>query len=197
MNAETRDSVLRMLLPALIVFMGYYFFFDRTTELNESAAKLTAAKAAAVDDLTLGMARMQSAESVEAQSKLKKEKEALESRWTQLTSFPTTTPAKRTAALRQLTRMLWDRGLYPFEESPAEQGGQLPASFDDVLKRLTTSNASTSRLWQIRFYGRYSDVVDTLTSLSDSDVALVPVGLTMSEAKPETAWRVWTLLLWN
>src|SRR4029079_13598185 len=130
----------------------------------------------------------------EKQQELKQEKEAIDARWTHLTSFPSTTPAKRAASLRQLTRMLGDRGLYPFEESPADQGGQqLPASFDDVLKRLATNGNSSARLWQIRFYGRYADVVDTLSSLGESDVALVPVGLTMSEAKPETSWRVWTL----
>jgi hypothetical protein len=197
MNAETRDSVLRMILPALLVLIGYVFLFDRTKELRESETSLASAKSSAVDEFAIGAARLQSATLSEEQAKLKKEKDDLDARWSRLSSFPSTNPAKRAAALRQLTRMLWDRGLYPFEEAPAEQAGQLPASFDDVLKRLTSNGGTTSRLWQIRFYGRYADVVDTLSSLGDSDVALVPVGLTMSEAKPDTAWRVWTLLLWN
>jgi hypothetical protein len=187
-----------MLLPGLLVFVGYVFFMSRTTELRTAEEKLTAAKASAVDNLTLTTARLKSGTLAEERQKLTKDKEEIDARWAQLASFPSTTPAKRAASLRQLTRMLWDRGLYPFEESPVEGGEQLPASFDDVLKRLTTSGkATSSRLWQIRFYGRYVDVVDTLSSLGESDVALVPVGLTMSETKPETSWRVWTLLLWN
>ena len=197
MNAETRDSILRMLLPGLLVFVGYVFFVSRSAELRIAEDKLTAAKSSAVDNAALATARLQSMSQTEKQQAMKVEKDAIDARWTQLTSFPSTTPAKRAASLRQLTRMLWDRGLYTFDESPAEQGGQLPASFDDVLKRLATNGNTSTRLWQIRFYGRYADVVDTLASLSESDVALVPVGLTMSEAKPETSWRVWTLLLWN
>ena len=41
------------------------------------------------------------------------------------------------------------------------------------------------------------DFAATLTLLGDTDLALVPVGLTMSEAHPDTDWRMWTLLLWN
>lgn len=198
MSPETRDTVLRMLLPALLVGTGYLALFNRSGELSAAQAALEAARAAAVDDFAVQRAHMETAEKNAEKVAVQKEKDALDARWLQLTTFSAGSPAQRASALRQLTRMLWDRGLYPFEESPAVGSGQLPASFDDVLKRLTAAgNTAQPRLWQIRFYGRYADVVDTLTSLGDADLTLVPVGLTMSEANPDTAWRVWTLLLWN
>jgi len=198
MNSETRDTVLRLLLPALLIGAGYIALFSRSGELSAAQAALEAARAAAVDDFAVQRARMEAAKKDAEKLDVQKEKGELDARWLQLTSFSAGSPAQRASALRQLTRMLWDRGLYPFEESPAEGSGQMPASFGDVLKRLTpTGSAAQPRLWQIRFYGRYSDVVDALTSLGDTDLALVPVGLTMSDARPETSWRVWTLLLWN
>ena len=45
MNAETRDSVLRMILPALVVVVGYYFCFHRGAELVQARASLAAAQA--------------------------------------------------------------------------------------------------------------------------------------------------------
>lgn len=198
MKPETRDTVLRMLLPALLVGAGYIALFNRSSELATAQEKLEAARAAAVDDFALMQARMAAAKLTDEKGAVQKDKDALDARWTQLTTFSSGSAAQRASALRQLTRMLWDRGLYPFEESPATGSGQLPASFDDVLKRLASAGGGTQpRLWQIRFYGRYSDVVDALTSLGDTDLALVPIGLTMSEANPATSWRVWTLLLWN
>jgi hypothetical protein len=198
MSPETRDTVLRMLLPAILVGAGYIALFSRSGELATAQEKLEAARAAAVDDFTVAQARRESTKLTDEKAALQKDKDAIEARWTQLTTFSSGSAAQRAAALRQLTRMLWDRGLYPFEESPAAGSGQLPASFDEVLKRLATAGSSSQpRLWQVRFYGRYADVVDALTSLGDTDLALVPVGLTMTEANPETSWRVWTLLLWN
>jgi hypothetical protein len=198
MNSETRDSVLRMILPAFVIGIGYYFFFSRGEELIQARSNLEAAEASAVSEVDVALARMKSAELSAEQAKVHKSKETIDQRWTRLTAFPTSSPAKRAAALRQLTHMLFDHGLYPFEESPAEGTEQLPGSFDGIVKKLTAGGTATqTRLWQIKFYGRYSDVAETLASLGDLDVALVPVGLTMSEAKTETAWRVWTLLLWN
>jgi len=198
MNAESRDSILRMLLPAILVGAAYVTLFNRSGELEAANKRLEAARASAPDPFALQQASVKMAKTAGEKAEVEAEKTALDGQWSQLLAFPATSPAKRAAALRQLTRMLWDRGLYPFEESPAEGSGQLPASFDDVLKRLATAGAPTQpRLWKVSFYGRYSDVVDTLALIGDTDVGLVPVGLTMSEARPETSWRIWTLLLWN
>jgi hypothetical protein len=197
-GAETRDSVLRMILPGLLIALGYVFFFSRGEELRTAQSGLESAQASAVSEMDVAVARLKTVELAAERDGLQKEKDAVEGRWSRLTAFPVSTPAKRAAALRQLTHMLWDHDLYPFEESPAGESSQLPGSLDGVVKRLTSNGtASQPRLWQVKFYGRYADVADTLAALSDLEGAVVPVGLTMSEAKPETAWRVWTLLLWN
>ena len=198
MDTAQRDAVLRMLIPALGVVITYIGFFNKQAELTAAQASLQSAQAAAVSPDDLFPVRMRMSDLSDEQALLRQEKTAMDERWTRLAQLPTTNAGQRASALRQLTRMLWDRGLVPFEESPETASGQLPGSFDDVIKRISGSTApSQSRIWRVRFYGRYRDVADTLASLGDLDVALVPVGLTMSEAHPDTDWRMWTLLLWN
>src|SRR5439155_23578625 len=114
----------------------------RSGELRDTQSKLEAAQASAVDAVAVQAARAQSASLASDRTKLQQDKDALDARWSQLVAFPASSPAKRAAALRQLTRMLWDRGLYPFDESPAKDNGQLPASLDDVMKRLTVGGTA-------------------------------------------------------
>lgn len=199
MDSAQRDAFLRMLLPAIGVVVVYTFALNKQAELTAAQAALASAQAAAVSPNELFPVQAELAAENAKQDELKKQKQVVDDRWARLTSLRTGNAAQRAASLRQLTRMLWDRGLVPYEESPhSGAAGQLPGSFDDVLRKLSP-NATTSapRLWEVRFYGRYRDVIDALSSLGDSDVALVPVGLTMSDAHPDTDWRMWTLLLWN
>jgi hypothetical protein len=204
MNSAQRDVVLRMLLPALAIAVLYFFAFNEHAQLIAANEILEGAKAAAVSPQEIAPVRESLAKLNAEQAEMKQKKLAMDERWTRLTTLRSNTPAQRASALRQLTKMLWDRGLVPYEEAPEAGGsgqGQLPGSFDDVIKKIsTTPNGSAppqARLWRIRFYGRYSDVAATLSLLGDTELALVPVGLTMSEAHPDTDWRMWTLLLWN
>jgi hypothetical protein len=206
MNSAQRDAVLRMLLPALAVVVLYFFGFNQQAQLTAAYAQLEGAKAAAVSDEAILPVQQQLFTETAKHPGLKTEKDALEARWTRLASLRSNDSFQRANALQQLTKMLWDRGLVPYEES-AETGnmggGQLPGSFSDMVQKISVKKEgqpvapAQQRLWRIRFYGRYRDVAATLSMLGDTDLALVPVGLTMSEAHPDTDWRVWTLLLWN
>lgn len=204
MNSAQRDVVLRMMLPGLGIVVMYFFGFNQQAQLSAAHEILEGAKAAAVSPIEIFPVQQDLNAESEKQAGLKKDKEAMDLRWTRLTALRSSDPAQRANALRQLTKMLWDRGLVPYEES-AEGGatgqGQLPGSFDEVMKKIATTPGGTApaqaKLWRIRFYGRYSDVAATLSQLGKTDLALVPVGLTMSEAHPDTDWRLWTLLLWN
>lgn len=205
MNSAQRDAVLRMLLPALGIVVMYFFGFNEQAQLTAAYEGLAGAKAAAVSPMDIFPVQAELDGEIQKQVGLKKDKEAMDGRWARLTTLRSNDPFQRASALRQLTKMLWDRGLVPYEESAdggASGQAQLPGSFDEVIKKISTTKEGTAppaqaKLWRIRFYGRYGDVAATLSQLGKTELALVPVGLTMSEAHPDTDWRLWELLLWN
>ncbi|MBA4019317.1 MAG: hypothetical protein C0483_19295 [Pirellula sp.] len=215
MEQSNRDRVLAMLLPAILIALGYFLFFNEQKTLDEARAGLLSAQAAAVSPEAVGMQRMRLAEMQKEASDLKTATALLMERRKELASVGSISPVMRTQALRKLSGMLWERGLFPFEESALQgESTRLSPSFDGVLKTLAGPPAGTTvnpfspppvvssntsgeqRVWRIRFYGRYSDVLETLEALRDSGSPIIPISLTMSESRTETQWRSWTLLLW-
>jgi hypothetical protein len=197
MDSASRDALLRLILPAVGVVAIYSLWFSKQSQLTAAQAGLEAARAAAVSPMDLMPVRFAISEVNQKQTALEQDKAALDQRWQRMAALPDVNAAKRAAAVKQLTRMLWDRGLYPFHEAPDSTSAQTPDSFNDVVRRLAPNNTSSQpRLWRVQFYGRYSDVAETLASLGELDAPLVPVGLTMSEANLDTGWRLWTLMLW-
>ncbi len=216
MEQSNRDRILAMLLPAILVGVGYFLFFNEQKSLDEARAGLQAAQIAAVGPEAVGLQRMKLAELQKEDGELKAATTMLMERRKELASVGSISPVMRTQALRKLSGMLWERGLFPFEESSLQgESTRLSPSFDGVLKTLAGPPAGTAvnpfspppvassnniggeqRVWRIRFYGRYADVLETLEALRDSDSPIIPISLTMSESRTETQWRSWTLLLW-
>jgi hypothetical protein len=199
MGKTPREQMLIMFFPAFIVVAVYMLGYNRDAELTTARNALAAARPTAVslDDVEFERLKM---DDLEAKKEVvQKEKAVLDARWAALGSVRQSEPAARAFALQKLSKMLWDRGLYPFEESAAPDGSaDLPPSFQEVLTKLAGDKPTTGgqRLWKIRFYGRYADVLETLESLRDSGSSVIPVSLSMSESRAETSWRSWTLLLW-
>jgi hypothetical protein len=213
MGKTPRERILVTLLPAILALCGYMLFFNRSDDLKGAVESRESARSAAVDQDAVLMERMKLADLREKSNELKADKTKFEARRKELALVRQTAPAVRAEALRQLSSMLWSRGLHPFQESPADSSdSQVSPSFDEVIRGLATPTtptpgdlnpasdgdptANSRRLWQIRFYGRYNDVTTALESLRDSGLPIIPVSLTMSEARSETTWRSWTLLLW-
>lgn len=198
MDSASRDAFLRLILPAVAVVGIYSYWFNKQPELTQARTTLENARASAVGPTALFPVRKQLGDLARKETELKQAKSGIEERWSRMTALPEAGAAKRAASVRQLTRMLWDRGLLPFDESADATEVGTPASFDDAVRRLTAKGGATGgkRLWKVRFYGRYADVADTLSAIGDLDAAMVPVGLTMSETNLDTEWRMWTLVLW-
>lgn len=200
MGKTPREQLLLMLLPALAVVGGYMLAFNRSKELEASQTALEAMRPTAVSKFDVEDEKKKLVAARAKQEQLKKEKTALDARWLALGAGRDSNPGARVTAVHHLSKMLWDRGLRTIEEAPAtsENTGELPPSFQDALTKLKGDQQSSivQRLWQIKFHGRYDDVLETLESLRDSGSTAIPVGLSMSEASTETAWRSWTLLLW-
>lgn len=199
MGKTPREQMLIMLLPAFAVVGGYMLGYNRDAELSTARNALAAARPTAASAIDVATERMKLEAVQEKAEEIKKEKAVFDDRWKALGSVRQSEPAARAFALQKLSKMLWDRGLYPFEESAATEGtSEIPPSFQEVLTRLNADKPASGaqRLWRIRFYGRYADVLETLESLRDSGSSVIPVGLSMSESRTETSWRSWTLLLW-
>jgi hypothetical protein len=213
MGKTPRERVLITLLPAILALCGYVLIFDRSDNLKAATASLESARSAQVSEESVFLERMKLSDLREQADLLKAEKTKLEERRKELAAVRQTAPAVRAEALRQLSAMLWNRGLHPYQESAVEgSDSQTSPSFDDVIRGLAAPSGSTPgglnamptgdptansrRLWQIRFYGRYGDVASALESLRDSGLPIIPVSINMSEVRHETTWRSWTLLLW-
>jgi hypothetical protein len=212
MGKTPRERVILTLLPAIIAVCGYLLFFSRDKELKAAVEALESARSAQVEPSVVYDEQLKLDDLQDESSRLKGEKSTLSAQKRELAAIRETVPSARTDALRQLSRMLWARGLHPFNESGVEETDSKTApSFDSVIKALApptpppnlfnpesaaVETPASKRLWQIQFYGRYGDVVSALESLRDSGLPIIPVSLTMSEARRETAWRSWTLLIW-
>ena len=62
MEQSNRDRVLAMLLPAILIGVGYLLFFNEQKTLDEARAGLQAAQAAAVVPAAVEMQRMKLAD---------------------------------------------------------------------------------------------------------------------------------------
>lgn len=204
MGKTPREQMLLMLMPAFAVVAVYMLGYNRDADLKKAREELEAFRPTAVSMADVGAERWKLEGLEEKKNEVAKEKTELAKRWAALDQGRQSDLAHRSSALLKLTQMLWDRGLHTFEESAAaEVGSEMPPSFQDALTKLRGDNAAASshsggpqRLWKIRFYGRYGDVLEALETLRDSGSPAIPVGLSMSETNPETDWRSWTLLIW-
>ncbi|MBL9095117.1 MAG: hypothetical protein JNL96_28120 [Planctomycetaceae bacterium] len=197
MDKAARERVLAVLLPTILIGAGYFMVFNRHKDLEAARADLAATELSALPPEAVGVQLVELEKLRKKQDELKADKARLAERRAELAAVGNPPPVIRTQALRRLSAMLWSQGLYPFEESPLEGEGQLSPMFDETVRKLVGTNSrGDKRLWQIRFYGRYSDVVATLETLHKSESPVIPISLTMSESKIDTDWRSWTLLLW-
>lgn len=196
MGNTPRERLLIMLLPALIVVGGYVLGYARDKELEAARAGLEAARKSAVSDMEVSDAQDKVDLARAKLEEVKKEKSELVSRWTKLGSVHSREAHDRNHAVKEVSRMLRDRGLHSIDESMADD--ELPPSFQSVLTQLNGDQPpqSSRRLLKIRVVGRYAEVLEALESLRDSGSPVIPISLSMSDIRPDTPYRSWILLLW-
>lgn len=225
MARTPREQNILTALPALLVLIVYLLSFSRQAELTQAAASLEAARAAAVSPAAVDVERTALAQQTTEHNALKGELTKLQQHKAELVEHQRREPGARAGAMRRVTRILWDHGLTTIAESAVEGGqGQLPDGVQNALRRLAAANPPTSanaptdprlaaaaneapaaaptgaqntQLWEVRFYGKYANVLTALEKLAGTDLNAVPVGLKMDKTHPESdGWRIWTLTLW-
>jgi hypothetical protein len=196
MGNTPRERLLIMLLPALIVVGGYVLGYARDKELEAARAGLETARKSEVPYMDVVDAQEKVDEANAKLAQVKKQKSELEARWRKLGSVHNREAHDRNHAVKEVSRMLRDRGLHSIDESMADD--ELPPSFQSVLTQLNGDQPpqSSRRLLKIRVVGRYAEVLEALESLRDSGSPVIPISLSMSDIRPDTPYRSWILLLW-
>ncbi len=227
MARTPREQNILTALPALLVLIVYLFSFNRGQELTLAQQALDSAHRAQVSPVTVAAELQVIQTKTTEHEALKQEIAKLLDRKSMLVEHQQREPGDRAGAMRRVTKILWDNGLTTITEAPVEGNtGQLPEGVQAALRRLaaatpalssTTSvdprlaaqqttpttptananSAGNAQLWEVKFYGKYSNVLSALERLAKTTEAAVPVGLKMDKTHPDAdGWRVWTLVLW-
>lgn len=198
MSSERERSVM-LVMPALLVVILYSWFWFRPLMASLRAKESDAAKAAssAVSPDAVPVAVQQRDR---LQADVRDLKAKLDSHAVQTSSAdrPGSRLSASEAAL-ELTRLFKTHRLV-IEASEvansAEAAELVPSPLVTTVEKLRgRPQFREPVLYRVRFLGRYTDVLALIKQLNEESVAL-PLHLQMEEARPETAWRSWTLFAW-
>lgn len=195
MMLTTREKWLLTLLPSLAVLTLSGLFVlkpvgDRLRDLTEKRVK---AEKASQGASALLAARQTDAEAKRDLAETKRVLTALEA--DVAAQRAAWSGSRAVGASTVVTQLLTRHGLVVIEEatvSPSEV--RLPTKTRAVFDQLGADG--TDRFRQLQFVGQYKDVLKAMTELSESQIACVPLRLSMDKANPDLRLRSWTLLLW-
>ena len=193
-----RDRVLAMILPALIIGLGYGFFVLRgkVTELTRTQAALAKSKPPSAAEFAVKHAEF--AKATAETHLLEAKLAAVQKKWSYETAF-CAAGCERLNRVEKLTNLLNKYRLTLLEDAGADSGAKDAKSsptLDSLMKKIANlSDAQKPHLRRIRLYGRFVDVHDALEELAKGPVLAIPVGLSMKTTK-HADLREWTLLVW-
>ena len=198
-TTSNRPSFLTLLLPAVVVLVGYSWTWNASQNrvLQAQQARMDKAKTTAATKAHIA----------EQQSKLTTLRREIEQSQSGLTELRAQLEQQvalwggrdSTDTVEKLMELLRSRELHIDEAGIAAEGGDgkvVPALLKEAVDRQKTrAGFRPPTLFRVRFAAKYANVADTLKTLSDEKLAL-PLRLDMDEVNPETEWRMWTLFVW-
>lgn len=200
MSHDSRQRLLFILLPALLIGVGYLLLFGRSAmeQLQRAEQRLADARSKATPRAQLEAEKARLSRLQREQQQLHTEEKTLQAHLdTLLATFASS--QRRTEASAALSHLLHTHGLRLLEEmpQPLDPKMPLPVTLQRLVARLKEQTTSTTvQLWQVRFSGRYLDVLAALESFGEGELLAIPLRLTMEEASVTTDQRRWSLLLW-
>lgn len=203
-TTPNRSSFLTLLLPAVVVLVGYSWTWNSSQNraLQAQQTRLDKAKASAVtkahiaeQQSKLTALRREIEQSQRGLTELRSQLEQQVALWGGRDS--TDTVEKLMEVLRANQLHIDEAGLATESgDSRAGDGKVVPALLKEAVDRQKTrAGFRPPTLFRVRFAAKYASVADTLKTLSDQKLAL-PLRLDMDEVDPETDWRMWTLFVW-
>ena len=199
MKFSQRDKYLTLVLPGLLVLLGYGQFFlkGRLTEHGKTAAALAKAQSSLPSPTALEAAQANVLELAKDNDRAQTQIEQTKQVW-QASIGAFAAPVRRNERIEKLTHLLIDNKLEILDdrEADANKEGRLVPALEQLSGRISElSGGHKPQLRRIRVHGRYADVHRSLEVLSQGPLLAIPVGLSMKRTG-ETERREWTLFVW-
>lgn len=177
MSPKRRNSVLILVLPALVVGTGYIYLLRPRTATEARQARDAAQKARQE-----APTRAQESREMYREEALREEVRKLE---LAVGAGGTAVRPAVAGAGERLAALLTHHRLLLLEETmDPPSTGALPPGFD---------MAPAGRVRSLKLAGRYLDVLNALRGLVDPSIGGIPLRLTLGREREELRW---TLLLW-
>ncbi|HYV34907.1 MAG TPA: hypothetical protein VE988_04330 [Gemmataceae bacterium] len=199
MTLSKRDKVLVVILPAVLILLGYgWTATDKHKRLAAASQALDAAqKQAPPPEIVRAMAVQVDSLSRDL-AKKQKDVAALKQRWDDA-AVKCGSAELRNDRIKKLTALLMQHRLTVLDDSEAEgsSAGKLPVAMEQLAQQLAQTNKNLKpQLRQLHLHGSYLDMHQVLKELSEGEVLAIPVGLSMKANKDGGSQRDWTLLVW-
>lgn len=201
MKRTTREKVLLVTLPSLLIFMifGWFFFWPKHRELTRAEMVLQEARARAPGlNAQVTQMQMKLANLAADLERLETQKREAHSEWETFVGCCTDCNSRHNR-IEKLNKLLARCKLRVVEETEAD-GGQV-SKVAGVVENLGQQVAKLTgkprpQLRKIKVLGSYLDVLAALEELTTKEVLAIPVGLTMKPLSHDAAVREWVILVW-
>ena len=185
-----REKWVAALLPAIIVFGGYFWTYGR-----ESFQALRSAQAE--------LSRLQQSDSgpkftalLAESQKLQDELEVEQARATQPRLSDATLPEiNRTRTLQMLTGILSRHRLHLHGTKKIEASA-LSKNTATLARDLCAKASTTPQFWKLEFTGSYAQTLQALRDIGASRQMVVPAAIEMKSVDMEATERLWALTVW-
>jgi len=198
-QVSSRDKQLLMVLPAIVVVIGYVWFFTKAPnqQLKALIGRINTANSKAPSRMDIAGVEARAAQLQREITAARQEIEPLRLEVEKLTA-PWMDPKRRAAASEVLTE-LWGRHrlFLASQQQVAEAQSRLSPTLTRLVDRARSALGGPGPgLWELRLFGSYPDMQAALEEVAVMDQPVVPVSLEMlNTAYPrEKQWRVW---LWQ
>lgn len=200
MRMSQRDKILLLVLPAMLVALGYGLFF--LLPGMKTRAKLEKDLAAARGKLPSSAETAQAASRLrqadESLARAKKQQQELQTAWQELTR-PCVNHSRRADRWTCLMSLLKRHQIHVVDHAPHDGTAKHKTSLP--LEKLARSIAEQHtqeqpQLWRLHLVGSYLSVLKALEDLGSGEAVAIPVSLSMTRPDTATKLREWTILLW-
>lgn len=207
MKTSSRDKVLMVILPALIILMIYGVFVG--TNRHKMLASLTVAVAKASESQP-SQAQLQSQQRKQSETqreltKVQAELKSWDDRW-HAVAGPCLAHGLRSDRQNKLLTLLQEHHVHvkvhgPSDSTAHEQKTNMKLSaMQERLVKLMAERGGEQKphLWRLQVEGGYRDVTRALRVLSTAsgELVAIPLSLAMHEPMGRGSVRSWSILVW-
>lgn len=197
MTLTNRDKRILIVLPALVMSLGYGTWFTVTGK-QKNLTQLRVSAETAEKNKPSGeklMASQHQLIAVTMESKQAAEK-AARTRAELNRQMLCLDPNARADRLHRLTSLMTQYRLTILDHAELGKDTAIPPSAQALKKQLPDARGDALCLHKIRFAARYEDVCGATSALARDGSVAIPVSLAMKESHNFSAWHEWVILVW-